>query len=86
MRFTRGLSEDGKSQTIHKLENLDELPNVEGFEIPKGSLLGMYLDIETTGLDHKKDKIIDFAYIIFEFSIQDGTLLSIRKQFTSCLP
>ena len=81
MRFTRGLSEDGKSQTIHKLENLDELPGVEGFEVPKGSLLGMYLDIETTGLDYKKDKIIDFAYIIFEFSIEDGTLISIRKQF-----
>ena len=43
-------------------------------------LIGIYLDTETTGLDYKKDKIIELALVPFEYSL-DGRVFKILESF-----
>ncbi len=45
-------------------------------------LIGVYLDIETTGLDYQNDKIIELALVAFEYS-QDGKIFKILGSYCS---
>ena len=45
-------------------------------------LIGVYLDIETTGLDYQNDKIIELALVAFEYS-QDGKIFRILGSYSS---
>lgn len=42
--------------------------------------LGLFVDVETTGLDHNKDEILELAMLPFRYSI-DGTVVEVLEAF-----
>ncbi len=79
MRQVYGMSEDGKTIIVKKFDgNLVFAPLSGAGE----SVTAMFLDVETTGLDKRYDKIIDLAYIIFEFDKLSRRPIKILKQFS----
>jgi DNA polymerase-3 subunit epsilon len=50
--------------------------------LPAGARLGIFLDLETTGLDHAADEIIELAMVRFAYGA-DGELLGVGDTFQS---
>lgn len=88
MAFTWiGKSKDGSTVTLHKL-------CFEMFSIPKYFTpawasenselmsLGAAIDVETTGLDHSKDKIIEIGLRLFTFNRMTGELLNLSSCYS----
>ena len=44
--------------------------------------IGVFIDVETTGLDHIRDKIIELGLVCFEYS-SDGRIFSILEEYNS---
>lgn len=42
---------------------------------------GLFVDTETTGLDHAKDKVVEFGAIKFEYVVDTGAIISIGAPF-----
>ena len=75
-----GLSPDGETITL-RLFNGD-LP-LQPQASSKGTLLATFLDLETTGLDVDKSKIIEVGILQFRFQPQEGVITEITKEYTS---
>lgn len=74
------LSQSNKYQVLTKFEkvvNYNTLKN-EGDEVK----IGLFLDIETTGLNYNTDKIIELALVPFEFT-SDGSIFNVLDSYTS---
>ena len=41
---------------------------------------GIFLDVETTGLDYTKDEIIELAMVAFDYS-EDGQIFAVHEPF-----
>ncbi len=82
------MTSDALEECARKLEQSDEyrvlrkLPNISCYNSPSGETpqIGVYVDIETTGLDPGKDKIIELAMVSFEF-LSDGRIFRILEKF-----
>jgi len=64
-----------------EFNKLDKLPS--GFDVkPAGVDAGLVciIDIETTGLDHIKDEVIELGYIVVEYDKKTGTLYGVVDQ------
>ena len=77
-KIVRGLSNDGKTQVVERLETLT-IAHSDSGTVEPGNILGMYLDVETTGIDSEKDKIIDLAYIVLEVEKETGRIVAINS-------
>src|SRR6056297_2790641 len=68
-----------KSDNYRVLRRLPEIPCYypPGDETPH---IGVYVDIETTGLNPGTDHIIELAMVTFEF-LPDGRIFRVLKQF-----
>ena len=73
------LEGSGQYKVICKYEKPDFYHRDDGVE----KLQGMLLDVETTGLSHEIDKIIEIALVPFEFS-KDGRIFNVHDAY-SCL-
>ena len=73
------LEGSGQYKVICKYEKPNFYHRDDGVE----KLQGMLLDVETTGLSHEIDKIIEIALVPFEFS-KDGRIFNVHDAY-SCL-
>ncbi len=71
------LEKTGDYRVIRRLEPVDAYHREE---TDKNKLVGIYVDIETTGLNPGLDKIIELAMVAFEF-LPDGRIFRILEQF-----
>ena len=74
-----GLESTGKYKVVCKYEK----PACYHNDDRSAKLKGLFLDVETTGLSHEIDKIIEIALVPFEFS-KDGRIFNIHDGY-SCL-
>ena len=78
--FTGGsgklLDADDNYRVLRRLQEHPVYSNDDGSE----KLLGIYLDVESTGLDYTKDSIIELGMIRFEFS-REGKIFRSLETF-----
>ena len=70
------LDADGNFRVIRRLEERTKYNDDDGSE----KLLGVYLDVECTGLDYDKDAIIELGMIRFEYS-REGKIFRVVETF-----
>ncbi len=82
-----GKSEDGQTVTLNKLAKVASIP---GYATPEwiasnGNLIGTgaILDVETTGLDRAKDKVIEIGLRKFKFNKSDGAVLNAEENYSA---
>ena len=73
-----GLSEDGQKIEIKKFNGYLSFEKTIDKENQR---IGAFLDVETTGLDFKKHKVIDVAIVLFTFDRITGNVCSILEEF-----
>lgn len=63
---------------------LRRMPKIKEYNPDNGEkkLIGIFLDVETTGLDYRKDKIIELSLVPFEFT-KDGKIFRILESYSS---
>ncbi len=76
---TYGLSEDGNTITLQIFEG--ELPSRK---TPEGAIEhGLYLDLETTGLDAERHQVIEIGLLLFSFNPETGVIYEILDEYAS---
>ena len=78
-KIIEDLESNGEYKVIRKYEKPDYYHHDDGSQ----KFTGVICDIETTGLSHEIDKIIEIAIVKFEFS-KDGRIFKIHDSY-SCL-
>lgn len=71
------LEETGNYRVIRRFKPVDVYNRDDADEV---KLVGLYVDVETTGLNAGMDKIIELAMVAFEF-LPDGRIFRIIDQF-----
>lgn len=71
------LSKSKNYQVLRRFEKIKQYNSSNEEE----KLIGIYLDTETTGLDYKKDKIIELALVPFEYG-KDGRIFRILDSYS----
>jgi len=72
-----GLESTGDYKVLRKYKKPDRYHADDGSE----KLQGIFLDVETTGLSHEIDKIIEIALVPFEFS-KDGRIFKLLEGYS----
>lgn len=75
--IVRILAENRNYQILKRFEKLEQYHLDDGEE----KLIGIYLDTETTGLDHQNDKIIELALVPFEYN-KEGKIFRILNGYS----
>jgi DNA polymerase III subunit epsilon len=76
-QFIANLESTGDYKVLRKYKKPDHYHEDDGSE----KLQGIFLDVETTGLSHEIDKIIEIALVPFEFS-KDGRIFRILDGYS----
>lgn len=66
--------------TVLRKLNLDQDPRVTQRAV-QGSMVGLCIDTETTGLNHTEDKIIELGIVAFEFNPMTAEIISIADSY-----
>lgn len=72
------LASSGEYRVLRRLVPRSEFADDNGVAVKTGILL----DVETTGLDHSRDEIIELAMIKFDY-LADGTIIRSGEVFTA---
>lgn len=70
------LEASGAYRVLRRLEPRTPTPAPDGERVR----LGLFVDVETTGLDHRQDEIIELAMIPFRYG-ETGTLFEVLEPF-----
>ncbi|MFK7827439.1 MAG: 3'-5' exonuclease [Oligoflexales bacterium] len=79
MRQVFGMSEDGNTIVLERFDGKLKFASVD---TPHTQALGLYLDVETTGIIVQTDKIIDLGYVLFSYEKTTGRITGIVKEFS----
>lgn len=71
------LEKTGNYRVLQKYQKPDFYNQEDGSE----KITGIFLDVETTGLSHEIDKVIEVALVPFEFS-KDGRIFNILEAYS----
>ena len=78
MRQVFGMSEDKNSIILRRFSGHLEFAQASG----ASQALGLFLDVETTGIQSHSDKIIDLGYVLFSYEKATGRITGIVKEFS----
>lgn len=70
------LSESGQYRVLRRLKPRSLIEQLDGSDVR----VGLFLDVETTGLDPEKDEVIELAMVPFTYGA-DGSIFEVRKAF-----
>jgi DNA polymerase-3 subunit epsilon len=72
-----------QSNKYQVLTQFEKVTNYNTSESKDGEVnIGLFLDLETTGLNHNTDQIIELALVPFEFT-KDGRIFNVLDSYTS---
>ena len=77
MKQRPGISSDGETWTLKKFHGAIKVNQHD-----EGDLVVAYLDTETTGLDHRKDSIIELGILIFKINTESGKITEILEDYS----
>ena len=87
MNLWKGLSEDGQTITIRRFNgqfNIPEFVNPKWIEEHLGDIgTGAVVDVETTGLDFRNDRVIEIGIRTFKFQKTTGRLVSVDHSYSA---
>jgi DNA polymerase-3 subunit epsilon len=74
----KALEETGDYRILRRLPKWQDVPTpADG--VP-GMKVGAMIDVETTGLDHTRDKVIELGLVLFNYD-RDGTIYSMSEPY-----
>ena len=86
MKLWKGLSEDGQTITIRRFNGQFSIPdfvNSQWIADHRTDIgVGAVVDTETTGLDFKKDRVIEIGIRTFRFQKSTGSLVSVDGSYS----
>ncbi len=74
--MARALADSGQYRIQRRLRHRPKVAPPPGVEVK----LALFVDVETTGLDHQSDEIIELAMVPFTYG-PDGQIYEVRKPF-----
>lgn len=78
-RMRQALEASGRYRVLERLERRERYRDAaEGTELRTG----LYVDVETTGLDPARDRIIELGLVAFEFDV-DGAIYRILRELSA---
>ena len=77
MKQRPGISSDGETWTLKKFHGAIKVNQHD-----EGDLVVAYLDTETTGLDHRKDTVIELGILIFKINTESGKITEILEDYS----
>ncbi|MEE2924277.1 MAG: 3'-5' exonuclease [bacterium] len=77
MKQRPGMSNDGETWTLKKFHGAIKVD-----QNYNGDLVAAYLDTETTGLDHRKESVIELGILIFKIDTDSGKITEILEDYS----
>ena len=77
--MARSLTASGWYRVVRRFQPRERYAADDGSE----KRLGLYVDVETTGLDAARDRIIEVGAVLFEYGVGDGRIFAIRDSYSA---
>ena len=77
--MARSLTASGWYRVVRRFRPRERYAVEDGSE----KQLGLYVDVETTGLDVARDRIIEVGAVLFEYGVGDGRIFAIRDSYSA---
>ena len=77
--MARSLTASGWYRVVRKFQPRERYAAEDGSD----KRLALYVDVETTGLDAARDRIIEVGAVLFEYRAGDGRIFAIRDSYSA---
>lgn len=77
--MARSLTASGWYRVVRRFQPRERYAAEDGSD----KRLALYVDVETTGLDAARDRIIEAAAVLFEYAVDGGRIFAIRNSYSA---